>query len=58
VQQVLRTRLQTMLDTIGLGNMRQTLVLLEHIWEQPPEQVSPWMLCRAMRERQIWISFA
>jgi hypothetical protein len=58
VQQVLRTRLQTMLDTIGLGNMRQTLVLLEHIWEQPPDQVSPWMLCRAMRERQIWISFA
>ncbi|KAG8671193.1 hypothetical protein FPOAC2_04518 [Fusarium poae] len=58
VQQVLRTRLQTMLDTIGLGNMRQTLVLLEHIWEQPPEQVSPWILCRAMRERQIWISFA
>ncbi|KAJ4010129.1 hypothetical protein NW752_009309 [Fusarium irregulare] len=58
VQQVLRTRLQTMLDTIGLGNMKQTLVLLEHIWEQPPEQVSPWMLCRAMRERQIWISFA
>ncbi|PCD20704.1 hypothetical protein FGRA07_04856 [Fusarium graminearum] len=58
VQQVLRTRLQTMLDTIGLGNMRQTLVLLEHIWELPPEQVSPWILCRAMRERQIWISFA
>jgi hypothetical protein len=58
VQQILRTRLQTMLDTIGLGNMRQTLVLLEHIWEQPPEQVSPWTLCRAMRERQIWISFA
>ncbi|KAF4968799.1 hypothetical protein FSARC_3826 [Fusarium sarcochroum] len=58
VQQVLRTRLQTMLGTIGLGNMRQTLVLLEHIWEQPPEQVSPWTLCRAMRERQIWISFA
>ncbi|KLP22436.1 Uncharacterized protein LW94_10372 [Fusarium fujikuroi] len=58
VQQVLRTRLQTMLDTIGLGNMRQTLVLLEHIWEQPPDQVSPWTLCRAMRERQIWISFA
>ncbi|KAF5670528.1 C6 transcription factor [Fusarium heterosporum] len=58
VQQVLRTRLQTMLDTIGLGNMRQTLVLLEHIWKQPPELVSPWMLCGAMRERQIWISFA
>ncbi|KAJ3505699.1 hypothetical protein NM208_g16164 [Fusarium decemcellulare] len=58
VQQVLRTRLQTMLDTIGLGNMRQTLVLLEHVWQQPPEQVSPWTLCRAMREHQIWISFA
>ncbi|GKT98007.1 c6 transcription factor [Fusarium langsethiae] len=58
VQHVLRTRLQTMLDTIGLGNMRQTLVLLEHIWGQPLDQVSPWTLCRAMRERQIWISFA
>ncbi|KAF5022035.1 hypothetical protein F66182_5918 [Fusarium sp. NRRL 66182] len=58
VQQVLRTRLQTMLDTIGLGNMRQTLVLLEYVWQKPPEQVSPWTLCRAMRERQIWISFA
>ncbi|KAI8674800.1 Zn(2)-C6 fungal-type domain-containing protein [Fusarium keratoplasticum] len=58
VQQVLRDRLQTMLDTIGLGNMRQTLVLLEHIWREPLEQVSPWTLCRAMREHQIWISFA
>ncbi|KAM0440019.1 hypothetical protein ACHAPT_001121 [Fusarium lateritium] len=58
IQQVLRDRLQTMLDTIGLGNMRQTLVLLEHIWRQPLEQVSPWTLCRAMREHQIWISFA
>ncbi|KAF7561259.1 hypothetical protein G7046_g2869 [Stylonectria norvegica] len=58
VQQILRTRLQTMLDTIGLGNMRQTLVLLEHIWKQPPEETSPWTLCKAMREHQIWISFA
>ncbi|EEU46783.1 uncharacterized protein NECHADRAFT_103670 [Fusarium vanettenii 77-13-4] len=58
VQQVLRDRLQTMLDTIGLGNMRQTLVLLEHIWQEPLDQVSPWTLCRAMREHQIWISFA
>ncbi|KAM5346433.1 hypothetical protein ACJ41O_009438 [Fusarium nematophilum] len=58
VRQILRDRLQTMRDTIGLGNMRQTLVLLEHVWQQPPEQVSPWTLCRAMREHQIWISFA
>lgn len=58
VQQVLRTRLQTMLDTIGLGNMRETLVLLEHVWKQPLEETSPWTLCKSMREHQIWISFA
>lgn len=58
VQQTLRDRLQTMLDTIGLGNMRQTLVLLEHVWRQSPETISPWTLCKSMRDHQIWISFA
>ncbi|KAH7157780.1 fungal-specific transcription factor domain-containing protein [Dactylonectria estremocensis] len=58
IQQILRLRLQTMVDTIGLGNMRETLVLLEHVWRQPLEDISPWTLCKAMRDHQIWISFA
>lgn len=58
IQQILRLRLQTMVDTIGLGNMRETLVLLEHVWRQPLTDISPWTLCHAMRDHQIWISFA
>jgi hypothetical protein len=58
IQQVLRDRLQTMHSTIGLGNMRQTLTLLEHVWNKPSEQISPWKLSEAMQEHQIWISFA
>lgn len=57
-QQMLRNRLQTMHTTIGLGNMKQTLALLEHIWNKPPEQISPWKLSEVMQEHQIWISFA
>ncbi|KAK7422934.1 hypothetical protein QQZ08_009292 [Neonectria magnoliae] len=58
IQEILRIRLRAMVDTIGLGNMRETLVLLEHVWKQPLEDISPWSLCKAMREHQIWISFA
>ncbi|TWU77434.1 hypothetical protein ED733_006654 [Metarhizium rileyi] len=58
VQQALRARLQTMIDTIGLGNMRQTLTLLNRVWEQPPEHVSPWTLRKVMQRCEIWISFA
>ncbi|GAO19934.1 hypothetical protein UVI_02043600 [Ustilaginoidea virens] len=58
VQHVLRQRLQAMIDIIGLGNMRQTLALLEHVWEQPPENMSPWTLRRVMQQYEIWISFA
>lgn len=58
VQQVLRERLQAMHGTIGLGNMRETLLLLEHIWAKAPEDVSPWKLSEVMQERQVWISFA
>lgn len=58
VQDILRTRLRTMIDTIGLGNMREMLPLLEHVWAQPPEETSPWMLARVMQENSIWISFA
>ncbi|KFZ22940.1 hypothetical protein V502_02576 [Pseudogymnoascus sp. VKM F-4520 (FW-2644)] len=57
-QQVLRCRLQTMLDTIALGNMRETLSVLEHVWAQPLEDRNPWALCNTMQEHQILISFA
>jgi len=58
VQEILRARLQTMIDTIGLGNMRETLVLLERVWSQPVEETSPWTLYKTMQDQQIWISFA
>lgn len=58
VQNILRERLRTMLTTIGLGNMRETLTLLEHVWAQPGEEMSPWLLARSMQEHRIWISFA
>ncbi|CEJ92680.1 Putative Pc12g14900 protein [[Torrubiella] hemipterigena] len=58
VQSILRERLRTMLTTIGLGNMRETLTLLEHVWAQPAEDMSPWLLARSMQEHRIWISFA
>lgn len=58
VQQVLRERLQVMHGTIGLGNMKETLTLLEHIWTKSPQDVSPWKLSEVMQERQVWISFA
>ncbi|EXJ88125.1 hypothetical protein A1O1_05053 [Capronia coronata CBS 617.96] len=58
IQDVLRTRLQFMLQTLGLGNVRQTARLLEHIWEMPLSQRSPWTIYRTMQENQIWISFA
>ncbi|KAM3537573.1 hypothetical protein ARSEF1564_009504 [Beauveria bassiana] len=57
-QRVLRERLQAMHGTIGLGNMKETLILLEHIWTKAPEDVSPWKLSEVMQERQVWISFA
>lgn len=58
LQGVLRTRLQTMFTCIGLGNMGETLVLLERVWSLPLEQRSPWALCKVMQEHQTWISFA
>ncbi|GAB0139027.1 hypothetical protein EsDP_00007245 [Epichloe bromicola] len=58
VQHTLRLRLQAMIETIGLGNMHQTLTLLQHVWGQPPENVSPWTLRSVMQQCEIWISFA
>ncbi|TPX16918.1 uncharacterized protein E0L32_003480 [Thyridium curvatum] len=58
VKEIIRARLRAMSETIGLGNMRETLVLLETVWTQPLEETSPWNLCRVMGEYQMWISFA
>lgn len=58
IQDFLRQRLRVMLETIGLGNMRETLTLLERVWVGPPEDMSPWKLAKAMQDHQIWISFA
>ncbi|ODA77347.1 hypothetical protein RJ55_06975 [Drechmeria coniospora] len=58
VRDVVKGRIQTMIDSIGLGNIRETLALLENVWRQPLEQVSPWTLHQAMQDHQIWISLA
>lgn len=52
----LRARLDIMFSAIGLGNIRQTAVLLERVWES--SNPDPWNICRVMQEHQIWISFA
>ncbi|KAK2016940.1 hypothetical protein LZ32DRAFT_600950 [Colletotrichum eremochloae] len=62
-QAFLHERLGHMFATIGLGNIRQTSVLLQHVWdhnEVTPADVGagPWNVCRVMNEKQIWISFA
>ncbi|KAK1593718.1 fungal-specific transcription factor domain-containing protein [Colletotrichum navitas] len=62
-QAFLHERLGHMFATIGLGNIRQTSVLLQHVWdhnEVTPADVGagPWNVCRVMNEKQVWISFA
>jgi len=57
-RQKLRERLEIMLGTIGLGNMRETLKVLDHVWEAGSDYEGPWDLCRVMQDHQIWISFA
>ncbi|KXH26729.1 hypothetical protein CSIM01_12426 [Colletotrichum simmondsii] len=62
----LRERLDHTFSAIGLGNIRQTSMLLQHMWEERDgaEAVGgtvdsgPWSICRVMNERQLWISFA
>lgn len=57
----LRERLGHTFASIGLGNIRQTSVLLQHIWDEEdsaPMRSGPWSVCRVMNEHQIWISFA
>lgn len=53
----LRSRLQVMFVTIGLGNIRATLALLDKIWESTNAESSPWIICRAMQDHEMWISF-
>lgn len=50
------SRLDIMFAGIGLGNIRQTRVLLDHLWRM--DSPDPWKICRVMQEHQIWISFA
>ncbi|KAK1624904.1 fungal-specific transcription factor domain-containing protein [Colletotrichum phormii] len=60
----LRERLEHTFSAIGLGNMRQTSVLLQHIWDDCDKKgggivdSGPWSKCRVMNDRQLWISFA
>ena len=54
----LRNRLEAMFHTLGLGNIRETIKLLDIIWTLPITERSPWTICRVMQEHQIWISFA
>lgn len=57
-KRVLRTRLEDMSLSLGLGNIRVTLLLLERMWFIPLSQRSPWTCCRTMQEYQMWLSFA
>ncbi|KAK1486752.1 hypothetical protein CCUS01_15082 [Colletotrichum cuscutae] len=62
-QEFLHERLGHMFATIGLGNIRQTSVVLQHLWDHNeviPADIGagPWQVCRVMNENQIWISFA
>ncbi|EXF84655.1 hypothetical protein CFIO01_12848 [Colletotrichum fioriniae PJ7] len=56
-------RLEHTFSAIGLGNIRQTSMLLQHMWEERDGGggtvgSGPWSICRVMNERQLWISFA
>jgi hypothetical protein len=57
-QDSLRARLKTMSASLGLGNIKQTLNILEHMWQLHPSERSPWAICSIMQEHQLWISFA
>lgn len=58
IRSQLRERLQIMSRTIGLGNMKRTLALLDHVWKGDAENISPWTLHKSMQEHQMWISLA
>ncbi|KAG7044517.1 c6 transcription factor, partial [Colletotrichum scovillei] len=62
----LRERLEHTFSAIGLGNIRQTSMLLQHMWEERDGagavggtvDSGPWSICRVMNERQLWNPFA
>ncbi|KAF2010900.1 hypothetical protein BU24DRAFT_454440 [Aaosphaeria arxii CBS 175.79] len=57
-QSYIRTRLQIMSGVVGLGNIDKTLTLLEYMWCHPNLARSPWTICDAMQEAEMWFSFA
>lgn len=57
-QESLRHRLIEMSHNLGLGNITQTLRLLDIAWQSTLYAKSPWTICKIMQDHQIWISFA
>lgn len=55
-RQYLQNRLEVMFSVLGVGNIRQTALLLEKLWATP--NPSPWSICQLMQEHRIWTSFA
>jgi hypothetical protein len=55
-QQILCARLDHMMQTIGIGNMRRTRELLQYMWHH--QLTGPWGIPQAMRDSGIFISFA
>ncbi|KAE8315514.1 fungal-specific transcription factor domain-containing protein [Aspergillus transmontanensis] len=55
-QDKIRNRLDTMSNTIGLGNIKKTRDILEHMWLGT--ESGPWEISKAMQAAEIWISFA
>lgn len=56
-RQQIRARLLAMNRTLGFGNIRQTLALLEEMWNGPTDETGPWNVCVTMQKLDIWISF-
>lgn len=54
----IRDRLSTMLNTIGLGNIREILGVLEITWESGLEEANPWNFYKVMEEHHMSFSFA
>ncbi|KAH7144498.1 fungal-specific transcription factor domain-containing protein [Dactylonectria estremocensis] len=57
VQDIIRTRLNTMVESIRLGSIRQILGLLERVWSRPDVAISPWTLHEVIQQHQVTISF-
>ncbi|KAH7140696.1 fungal-specific transcription factor domain-containing protein [Dactylonectria macrodidyma] len=57
VQDTIRTRLNTMIESIRLGSTRQVLGLLERVWSRPDVPISPWTLHEVIQQHHVTISF-